>query len=133
MKKGIYCCGGIVLKLDFEKAFDCVDSDFLLQFMEAMGFGSGWISSVKECISIVRVAVLVNGSATNEFAMSHGIRQSNPLPPFLFLLEVEVLHLLLSKVEYVQLFRGISSSSSGLCISHLQFADDTIIFWELVF
>lgn len=44
IKKGIHFNGGFVLKLDFEKAFDCVDRDFILRVMEVMGFGSRWIS-----------------------------------------------------------------------------------------
>ena len=73
----------------------------------------------------------MNGSPEGFFSSSRGIRQGDPLSPLLFLLIMEVLSQMLRKVELEGLIQGFSAggnASDGLCISHLLFADDTIIF-----
>lgn len=120
--------GGIILKVDFEKAYDCVNWDFLQFLLSRMGFGLKWISWIMECVSSALVSVLVNGSPTKEFRMKRGLRQGDPLSPFLFNMVVEGLHLMFEKALEVGLIDGICVGMNGLKISHLQFADDTIVF-----
>ena len=72
----------ILVKLDFEKGCDCLDWNFLVFVMEQMGFGERWRKWIFECISTVRVSVLVNGSPTIEFPNKRGIPQGDPLTPF---------------------------------------------------
>lgn len=73
--------------------------------------------------------VLVNGSPKKEFNMQKGLRQGDALSPLLFNLVVEVLHLLLLKEENLSIILGIKLGN-GPTLSHLQFADDTILFLE---
>ncbi|XP_052875292.1 uncharacterized mitochondrial protein AtMg01250-like [Gossypium arboreum] len=93
-----------------------------------MGFGVKWSGWMMECVSTARAAVLVNGSASNEFYLGRGLRQGDPLSPFLFILITKVLHLLLEKAGALGLIKGIHGVIPGYTTMHLQFADDTILF-----
>ncbi|KAE8696464.1 hypothetical protein F3Y22_tig00110670pilonHSYRG00065 [Hibiscus syriacus] len=120
--------GGLILKLDFAKAYDCVCWEFFDLVQQQMGFGSRWRGWVWECISTVRVSVLLNGSPTKEFKMLRGLRQGDPLSPFLFLMVTETLHLMLEGAVSKGYIEGIHNVAPNTIILHLQFADDTILF-----
>lgn len=121
---------GIILKLDFKKAYDSVNWDFLLSKPMNMGFGCKWVSWMKECISSAGVSILVNGSPTPQFTPEKGLRQGDPLSPFLFNIVTEGLNVLLTRAKDMGLIRGIKVGSGGVVLSHLLFANDTIIFCE---
>jgi hypothetical protein len=124
---------GVICKLDIEKAYDHVNWSCLLHLMERMGFGRRWRLWIEACISSVQFSVLVNGSPEGFFSCSRGLRQGDPLSPLLFLLVMEVLSRMLRKVEeegLIQGFRAGSNAVDGLCISHLLYADDTILFCD---
>lgn len=123
--------GNLIFKLDFSNAYDCVRWDFLELVLRMMGFGDRWIRWSMECVSMARAAVLVNGSSTNEFSFGRGLCQGDPLSPFLFILVTEVLHLLLDKAGAMGLIEGIQEVLPGQMISHLQFADDIILFLKV--
>ena len=123
---------GVVCKLDIEKAYDHVNWDFLLYVMKRMGFGERWIGWIRHCISSASYAVLVNGSPTEFFSASRGIRQGDPLSPLLFLLVMEVFTRMIEAGSSAGLVSGFSvgSGNATMSISHLLFADDTIIFCD---
>ena len=73
----------ILCKLDIEKAFDNVDWTFILTVMQKMRFGEKWIKWIKWCISTISFSVLVNGTPTGFFQSSRGLRQGDPLSPYL--------------------------------------------------
>ena len=101
--------------------------------MERMCFGVKWGRWIKACISTVRFSVLANGSPAGFFGSSRGICQGDPLSPLLFLLVMEVLSRLLKKTEdggFLCSFQTGSHRQGGLKISHLLFADDTILFCD---
>ncbi|RVW41542.1 LINE-1 reverse transcriptase-like [Vitis vinifera] len=125
--------GAILCKLDIEKAYDHVDWDFLLAVMEKMGFGERWCRWIKWCLSTVRYSVMVNGSPTGFFQSSRGLRQGDPLSPYLFVVVMEAFSVLIKKAVdggflAPCLIRG--RRGEGVQISHLLFADDTLIFCE---
>ena len=60
---------GLLLKLDFQKAYDCLNWNFLLSMLRLFGFDEKWISWMKTCISSAQMSVLVNGSPTKEFGV----------------------------------------------------------------
>ncbi|GKU96042.1 hypothetical protein SLEP1_g9323 [Rubroshorea leprosula] len=93
-----------MLKIDFEKAYD------------------------KECLSTNMVLVLVNGSPTRQFSISRGLRQRNPLFPFLFLIIAEGLNGLVSTATKKGLLKGVEVGRSGFKVTHIQYADDTLLF-----
>uniref|UniRef100_A0A2N9GZQ1 Reverse transcriptase domain-containing protein n=1 Tax=Fagus sylvatica TaxID=28930 RepID=A0A2N9GZQ1_FAGSY len=95
-----------------------------------MDFGNKWQEWIRACISTVRYSVLINGSPAGFFGSSRGLRQGDPLSPLLFLLVMEILSKILKKVEASGLIRGFQATrrgGEGLCISHLLFADDTMV------
>ncbi|GKV27589.1 hypothetical protein SLEP1_g36748 [Rubroshorea leprosula] len=116
-----------VFKADFEKAYDSVDWSFLDWMMENFGFGMKWRGWIMECLSTARVSVLVNGSPTKEFEVGKGLRQGDPLSPFLFLMVAEGLQYLVQRAIKEDMMHGIEIGSRGLSVSLLQFADDTVI------
>ncbi|GLT27528.1 hypothetical protein SLA2020_025150 [Shorea laevis] len=75
-----------LFKIDFEKAYDKVSWDFLDYMMLRMGFCAKWRNWILECLRTNMVSVLVNGSPTRQFSVSRGLRQGDPLSPFLFLI-----------------------------------------------
>ncbi|XP_019427226.1 PREDICTED: uncharacterized protein LOC109335545 [Lupinus angustifolius] len=78
-----------IFKVDFEKAYDSVNWSFLLYMMERMGFCVKWMNWIKSCLQSNSVSILVNESPTSEFNIVRGLRQGDPIAPFLFLIVVE--------------------------------------------
>ncbi|GKV34399.1 hypothetical protein SLEP1_g42774 [Rubroshorea leprosula] len=120
----------IMFKIDFEKAYDKVSWEFLEYMMQRMGFCDKWRKWIGECLRTSLVSVLVNGSPTRQFSVSKGLRQGDPLSPFLFLIIAEGLNGLVCNATQKGLLEGVEVGSKGLKLSHLQFADDTILFGE---
>ncbi|KAJ9553154.1 hypothetical protein OSB04_017199 [Centaurea solstitialis] len=77
-----------------------------------------------------KVSVLVNGSPTSEFMMEKGVRQGDPLAPFLFILAAEALQVAIQEANIKRLFRGVRLGNADDELSILQFADDTIFMGE---
>ena len=124
---------GILCKLDIEKAYDHISWDFLLQIMERMGFGSKWISWIKWCISTASFSVLVNGSSTGFFRSFRGLRQGDPLSPYLFVISMEALSGMLKRAvegSFISGCRFPCREGWDIVISHLLYANDTILFCE---
>jgi hypothetical protein len=95
------------------------------------GFGERWCSWIAHCISLVRFLVLVNGTPSGFFSSSRDLRQGDPLSPLLFVIVIEAL----SKLFSITIQRGflsgfsVGSGSNGVInISHMLFADDTLVF-----
>lgn len=119
---------GLIIKLDFEKAYDSINWGFLFYMTSQYGSGNKWISWIKECVTSARISMLVNGSPTEEFSPQKGLRQGAPLSPFLFNLVTEGLHILLSRAQALGLVQGVKVGPNGVILSHLQFADDSLLF-----
>ncbi|KAE8664767.1 hypothetical protein F3Y22_tig00112738pilonHSYRG00325 [Hibiscus syriacus] len=126
-KKGFKGC---VFKVDFRKAYDTVDWSILFKIMEKMGFVFKWRSWIKQCVTTASISVLINGVYSQEFPRARGLRQGCSLSPLLFNLVGELLNLLLLKAVSEGLFCGLQIRRNGSVfnLSHLQFADDLIIF-----
>lgn len=124
---------GVLCKLDMEKAYDHVNWKFLLYMLRRCGFGDKWCGWISHCISTGRFSVLVNGQPCGYFPSSRGLRQGDPLSPLLFDIVMEALSRIVEAVVGAGFISGFSvgSNANGLTtISHLLFADDTLIFCE---
>lgn len=83
--------GWVVVKLDFFKAYEKLNWNFLKKVLDTLRFPQKWINIIMSCVSSVRHAILINGSPSNAFSLQCGIRQGDPLSSFLFILCMEVL------------------------------------------
>ncbi|GJZ78702.1 RNA-directed DNA polymerase, eukaryota [Tanacetum coccineum] len=121
----------MVFKVDFEKAFDSLRWDYLDVIMEKLGFGFKWPMWIYDCLKNSRASILINGSPTSEFDMFNGLRQGDPMSPFLFILAMEGLHALVSKAVTTGLYKGASIGRGNINVSHLLYTDDAIFVGEL--
>lgn len=120
----------ILFKVDFGKAYDSVCWEYLDYVMERMGFPVRCRQWSLECLSSARISVFVIGSPTEEFVTSRGLRQVDPLSPFLFLIVAEGLNVMFNKVIQLNFFAGFKFGDNGHPFTHLQFAYDTLIVGE---
>ena len=121
----------LILKLDIEKAFDHVNWDCLVSVMSKMGFGQKWINWINWCISIANFSILINGTASDFFRSTRGLRQEDPLFPYLFLLVMEVLSQLFFRARsegFIEGFKVGNTNGIEMDLLHLLFADDTLLF-----
>lgn len=117
----------LALKLDMYKAYDCLEWDFVHEILMAFGFKEKWVKLIKSCISTVSYQIKFNGRLSEIFSPKRGLRQGDPLSPYLFILAAECLSRMLSK-------SGNDGSLSSMVIgkdeprlTHLFFADDAMI------
>ncbi|RVX04635.1 LINE-1 reverse transcriptase-like [Vitis vinifera] len=125
--------GGVLCKLDIEKAYDRVSWSFLMAVLKEMGFGERWIKWIDWCISTVKFSVLVNGSPSGFFQSTRGLRQGDPLSPYLFVIAMEVFSSMMRRAisgGYLAGWKVSGGRGEGMHISHLLFADDTLVFCE---
>ncbi|XP_028113696.1 uncharacterized protein LOC114311727 [Camellia sinensis] len=106
------------------------NEDFLFSMLSNFGFGTKWISRIKECVSTVKLSILVNGSPTKEFTPQKGIRKGDPLSPFLFILVAKALNILLQRARELGLLKGVNIGVNQVVLSHLQFANDSLLFYQ---
>ncbi|GJT28946.1 RNA-directed DNA polymerase, eukaryota [Tanacetum coccineum] len=112
-------------EVDFEKAYDSVRWDFLDDVLKKFGFGNKWCDWIQKCLRSSRGSIIINGSPTEEFQFFKGLKQGDPLSPFLFILIMESLHLSFQSVVDVGLFKGIHLSPL-VNLSHMFYADDAV-------
>ena len=101
--------------------------------MEMMGFGAKWISGIQWYIGTVSFSVLINGTPSGFFQSSRGLRQGDPLSPYLFMIVMEALSCLFKRAKEGGVLSGWQLSDRGgarVEITHLLFADDTLVFCE---
>ncbi|XP_058762006.1 uncharacterized protein LOC131635401 [Vicia villosa] len=96
----------LMFKVDFEKAYDSVSWIYLKSVMNRMGFGIRWMKWMDATVFSSWMSVLVNGSATRDFKVDRGLRQGDPLSPFLFVLAAEGLAGLVNKVLFAGEYCG---------------------------
>ncbi|XP_019179174.1 PREDICTED: uncharacterized protein LOC109174390 [Ipomoea nil] len=98
--------------------------------MEVMGFDERWIKLIMTCVTTVSYNVMVNGVSGGRVQPTRGLRQGDPLPPFLFIICVEGLSMLLQKALIAGSIHRCRVARGAPPISHLFFADDSLLFFK---
>ena len=120
--------GSLAVKLDMSKAYDRIEWSYLQGVMETMGFSAKWIELVMKCVTSVTYSLVVNGKQSGHIIPSRGLRQGDPLSPYLFLLCGEGLSKLLKSATEEGSIHGVVVASQGLKITHLFLANDSLMF-----
>ncbi|XP_026459206.1 uncharacterized protein LOC113359847 [Papaver somniferum] len=121
---------GLICKVDFEKAFDNVNWGCVDITLDRFEFGHKWRSCIKWCVTTPRFVVFLKGEATNLFRSQKGIRQGDPISPFLFILVVGVLSLMFKSAADQGLISGFKVAAQVTVITQLKFSNDHIVFLE---
>nr|GEU64878.1 arginine repressor C-terminal-like domain-containing protein [Tanacetum cinerariifolium] len=120
----------LLFKVDFEKAFDSGNWDFLMSIMTQMGFRDKWRNWIFSCLSSASISVMINRSPSKEFKMKRGLRQCDSLHPLLFHLIAEALQISIIEACKKGVFNGVSLAKSKVNVSLLQYWDDALFFRE---
>ena len=100
--------GYMALKLDMSKAYGRVKWEFMEKVMRKMGFTNRWVDLMMECITTAFYSILINGEPYGNIKASRGLRQGDPLSPYLFLMCTEGLHGLIKKAASIGDIKGVS-------------------------
>ncbi|KAL4363029.1 hypothetical protein GQ457_04G019900 [Hibiscus cannabinus] len=119
---------GAIFKLHMEKAFDRVEWPFLKVVMLRLGFTQSWVDHIMRSVSSVSSRVRVRGTLSEAFLPQHGLRQGDPLCPFLFLFCTEGLSVALIAAQREGRLPDVRASKHGPPVNHLLFSDDSLVF-----
>jgi hypothetical protein len=114
------------LKLDMAKAFDRVEWAYLESMMRRLGYSTRWVHLIMRCVTSVRFTFNINGSIRGSVTPFRGLRQGDPLSPFIFLFCSEGLSSLFRASEDSGAISGVRFRDFH--VSHLLFADDSLVF-----
>ena len=107
------------LKIDMSKAYDRVEWDFLEQVLLKFGFCSDWVNLIMKCINSVTLNLCISGEKIDSFVPGRGLRQGDPLSPYLFILMSEVLSRMINKSILNKGLKGIKLSNNCPELSHI--------------
>ncbi|XP_026451440.1 uncharacterized protein LOC113351717 [Papaver somniferum] len=116
------------IKLDMSKAYDKLEWTFLEKVLRKMGLAENWIKLSNQFVSIVSYLVLLNGSPTGFFQPERGLRQGDPLSPYLYIICAETLSSYIDTLQRNGTPRGIKICKNAPEMTHLLFADDSLLF-----
>ena len=120
--------GYMAIKLDLEKAYDRLEWNFIHKVLRAFHFPPKLTWIIMSYITSTNIYILVNGGMLNSFETSRGIRQGDPLSPYIFILCMEYLSHLIEQKCMEGAWVPLKASWDNLGFSHFLFADDIILF-----
>ena len=118
----------MAVKTDMSKAYDRLEWDFIELVLQRLGFDQKLVTWIMQCVSTVTYSFLINGSPRGRVSPSRGIRQGDPLSPYIFILCSEVLSGLCNRASEEGSLKGIRVTRACPRVNHLLFADDTMFF-----
>lgn len=117
----------LAIKTDMSKVYDRVEWNFLEELLKKMGFEAQWTSWIMTCVRSVSYTVFLNGQTHGHIVIpERGIRQGDPLSPFLFIFCAEALVYAMNKAEKDERLTGLRLTKKFSAIQHLLFADDSL-------
>lgn len=122
--------GFVALKIDMSKAYDRVEWPYLKAIMRKMGFPEPLNKLIMRCVDSVSFSFILNNCVYGTITPSRGLRRGDPLSPFLFVICAQGLSAMLTAYERANYFSGIPIDPGRLSISHLFFADDSLVFFK---
>jgi len=120
----------VALKLDISKAYDRIDWAYLRDVMSKMGFSEKWIKWIMMCVETVDYSVILNRGMVGPIIPALGLRQGDPLSPYLFILCAEGLSALIRNAENRGDLQGVRICRIAPRVSHLLFVDDCFLFFQ---
>ncbi|XP_019168052.1 PREDICTED: uncharacterized protein LOC109163801 [Ipomoea nil] len=118
------------LKLNMAKAYDRMEWPFLESMLMALGFVDRWVRLLMMCVTTVSYNILINVSQIEQITPTRGLRQGDPLSPYLFIICAEGLSLLLQQAQAKGEIHGCRVARGAPSITHLFFADDSLLFFK---
>ena len=118
----------MLVKIDLEKVYDKLEWSFIKMVLEHFGFPPNIVKLIMNCVSTTSTTILFNGNKLDSFHPFKGIRQGDPISPYLFLLCVEFLGAHISALCEEKRWDKIKASKNGPSFSHVFYADDLMLF-----
>jgi hypothetical protein len=120
----------VIIKLDFEKAFDKIEHHAILEILKHKGFGERWMGWIRNILSSGTSSVLLNGLLGKVFHCKRGLRQGDPLSPLLFVLAADLLQSIINDAKNNNLLSLPIPQRAGCDFPIVQYADDTLLVVE---
>jgi hypothetical protein len=117
----------VLLKLDFEKAYDRVSWHFIREVLLRKGFDGAYVHRIMQLVSGGQTAIAINGELGPYFRNKRGVRQGDPISPLLFDFVADTLDAILYKAKLAGHIEGVVPHLIPGGITHLQYADETMI------
>lgn len=121
---------GMIVKIDLEKAYDRIDWYFLTEVLRTVGFGCNLIQVIRSCLDSATLSLLWNGKWLEPFKPERGLRQGDPLSPYLFILCMEVLAQRIQQAVQSKQWTAPLVGRRRVSISHRFLADDLLLFGQ---
>jgi hypothetical protein len=122
----------VILKLDFDKAFDMVEQEVIISMLRHKGFSEKWVRWVEVILSSGTSQVLLNGVPGKSVRCKRGVRQGDPLSPLLFMLAVDLLQSIVNKAFRANILKHPLSKDFGQDYPIVQYADGTLVSCQLM-
>ncbi|KAB1207150.1 hypothetical protein CJ030_MR7G011471 [Morella rubra] len=118
----------MAIRADIEKAYDRMEWKLILVAMKCFGFAPHFVGWIEQCLSSASCSILLNGTPLGLIKPTRGLRQGDPMAPFLFIIGSEVFSRIWMRAEADHSIHGICIARSAPPITHLLFVDDLLLF-----